>query len=632
MTIRAAGVLFLTDDGRALFLKRGPGSDHPGEWCLPGGRVEGSETAAEAAAREALEETGREVAPAGLAELTRQVTPPAPPGPCPCCGAMPCACSSSCPNCSCHVPAEAVDYTTFVSRLPAPFEPKPDDEHTAFAWAPPADPPAPLHPGCAVALERLTMDELGIAQAMAAGRLTSPQVYRNVTLWLMRVTGTGMAYRDRVGEYVWRDPAIYMNDEFLARCNGLPVVMHHPEKRATLDSKEFNDRVVGTVFLPFLRPEAEEAWAVTKVWDAAANAMLATIDPDGNGLSTSPGVVLGDGDEKFEFQGRPPLLVEGKPRLLDHLAICEVGVWDKRGDPAGVEVVMNDSNGGAAMADEREEDKKEEAKADAAEETGDKKEEAKNDADAGDKLDKVLAGLDAMGARMDRQDARMDAMGARMDAGKKDDDEEPSKEGDGAAAATDKKDGRKDDAEDLAEAKAKQGAAKNDEDKKEAEEARADAAAVRVELNKVRERLTAMERGRTDEDRAALSEIQARADSAYGHLGRSASAPMTAETAVDYRVRMAKGLQSFSNRFKDVNLYHVAADSALFDTVEDSIYNDAAAYAAHPTDLQAGELRPIVRSDETGRRVTTFAGEPKSWMRDFAGQARRVNRIRNAAA
>jgi 8-oxo-dGTP pyrophosphatase MutT (NUDIX family) len=36
-TTKAAGILFVTPDRQALFLKRGPGGDHPGEWCFPGG-------------------------------------------------------------------------------------------------------------------------------------------------------------------------------------------------------------------------------------------------------------------------------------------------------------------------------------------------------------------------------------------------------------------------------------------------------------------------------------------------------------------------------------------------------------------------------------------------------------------
>lgn len=56
-TAAAAGIMLVFGD-RALFLRRGPNGDHAGEWCFPGGGIEPGETAADAARREAVEETG----------------------------------------------------------------------------------------------------------------------------------------------------------------------------------------------------------------------------------------------------------------------------------------------------------------------------------------------------------------------------------------------------------------------------------------------------------------------------------------------------------------------------------------------------------------------------------------------
>jgi phage-related protein (TIGR01555 family) len=57
-TVFAAGILFITDSGKVLFLKRSEKAVHGGEWGLPGGMIEDGETPEQAARRECLEETG----------------------------------------------------------------------------------------------------------------------------------------------------------------------------------------------------------------------------------------------------------------------------------------------------------------------------------------------------------------------------------------------------------------------------------------------------------------------------------------------------------------------------------------------------------------------------------------------
>jgi hypothetical protein len=176
--------------------------------------------------------------------------------------------------------------------------------------------------------------------------LSSPQTYENVALFAIRITGTGAAYRHSRKEFVWRDPSIYLNDDFLARCNGLAVIWEHPEK-SLLNDKEFSDRVVGSVMLPYLRPDKpDEVWAIAKVYDAEA-----IDDMTNNVMSTSPAVNFADPTEndRIKLEDGRVMLIEGKPSLLDHIAICPQGVWDKGGDPTGVESVAADSS--AAIAD-----------------------------------------------------------------------------------------------------------------------------------------------------------------------------------------------------------------------------------------------------------------------------------------
>lgn len=59
-TIRAASVVIVDDRSRVLLVQRGRNPDK-GRWSVPGGKCDPGETFAEAAAREAFEETGLRV-------------------------------------------------------------------------------------------------------------------------------------------------------------------------------------------------------------------------------------------------------------------------------------------------------------------------------------------------------------------------------------------------------------------------------------------------------------------------------------------------------------------------------------------------------------------------------------------
>lgn len=180
------------------------------------------------------------------------------------------------------------------------------------------------------------LTETDIAQMMAAKMLSSPQKYGNVSLYRMRITGTGKAFRrgnDRgvADEYVFRNPDDYLNQEFLNRCQGLPVIFQHPEKKV-LDSQEFRERMVGVIVCPFIEPDLREVWGIGRIYDADTITIL-----DNENMSTSPTVVFSSASNKrIPLSDGSVLLIEGIPSLLDHLAICERGVWDKSGQPSGV--------------------------------------------------------------------------------------------------------------------------------------------------------------------------------------------------------------------------------------------------------------------------------------------------------
>ena len=180
------------------------------------------------------------------------------------------------------------------------------------------------------AIDTSQFNELDVARAIRDGTMPSPQRFANLLLINLRVTGVGAAYRAEHDEFCWRDPSLYLNPEFLERCQGLPVILEHPPGNV-LTSAEFRDRIVGTVCLPFIKDE--EIWGVCKIYDAATAEMLET-----ERLSTSPAVILrGTEGSKVRAPDGSALLIEGKPYLLDSLAICSNGVWDRGGPPAGVD-------------------------------------------------------------------------------------------------------------------------------------------------------------------------------------------------------------------------------------------------------------------------------------------------------
>lgn len=593
---RAAGILFLAPDNTALFLKRGNGGDHPNEFCFPGGTQEEGETALQCAEREAIEELG--FLPEGTrTEWTRRIKADWPINPVtPLQEVVP----TDAPPPQPAAPPEEVDFTTYLQRVKEKFEPKTNGEHTGWGWFSIQAPPEPLHPGCRVALARFDMDETGVAQAMANGELTSPQQYQNVTLFAMRITGTGFSYRPQLNEFVYRRPENYLTPEFMARCNGLPVIMLHPGE-AILNSKEFGERIVGTMTCPYI--QGDEVWGIARIYDSSAIKLLSTKE-----LSTSPGVVLASGSKKMELEDGATLLLEEKASLLDHLAICEHGVWDKGEGPNGIESTTAEEH---TMTDEEKKAAEEKARKDAAE-----AEEAKKRADAeSGNIDKILKCVDSMMTTLDTMGKRMDAMDedrkadrARMDAletesvndkAKKDAEEEEKKKADAA---------RKDAEE------------KEEEEKKKADAARADSinasVATAALAKRVEEVAARLPLDLSEEDTAKFATVQARADDVYHALGTAAPRALTGEGLLAYRRRLLSKLQPMSKTWKDVDMLKVN-DSVSFDIMENQILSDAMANALSPVTVPEGRLREIVRRDTTGRQIKTFVGRPKDWMRTF---------------
>ena len=133
----AAGIALRTPEGAVLFLKRSTEGDAPGTWCLPGGHAEPGEDDHETALRELREETGYQNDAPELTRWDRTV----------------------------H---GDLDFSTYRMDVAEPFVPKLNEEHTAFAWAPPGHPPEPLHPGVKRMLETKGLDAKPVAALDAA--------------------------------------------------------------------------------------------------------------------------------------------------------------------------------------------------------------------------------------------------------------------------------------------------------------------------------------------------------------------------------------------------------------------------------------------------------------------------------
>jgi 8-oxo-dGTP pyrophosphatase MutT (NUDIX family) len=548
-----AGILFRAPGPLFLLVQR---SD-TGEWEQPGGHAEGDETPEQAAARECIEEIGG--CPEGLRWAVRRNA----------------------------ISGGAGEYTCFVQNVPEPFKPVLNDEHTAWQWAAPGSLPDKMHPEVARTIELMTGNELDIAKRMAAGELLSPQRYENVWLFDLRITGTGTSYRTEHEEYVYRPPENFLTEEFRQRCNGLPVIFEHP-KKSILNSDEYRDRSIGTIFLPYLTET--EVRGIAKVFDDDAARLMPT-----SHASTSPAVIFRDAGsaETVEVDGQS-VLIEGKPSYLDHLAICEEGVWDKGGEPSGV-------NTGDPEMDGMEE--------------------------------QIPAWADALIKRMD---AIENKGGDRMPAA--------PLEADSAESAAEREGGREVEhehaaARELAEAERAGAAEHRDEeradaagcermDSTESEEERADSAAradsqrlarenadLRAQIKRMDGTLSTLTKPLSIEDRDALATAQMRADSVMQMFGQSANAPLHGESPVEYRKRLASKLAAHSPDMKGVKLD--ALDGASFKVIEDKIYADAQVAARNPASAPAGRLIPIVSRDEAGRQITRFTGDIDAWMQHF---------------
>jgi colicin import membrane protein len=418
--------------------------------------------------------------------------------------------------------------------------------------------------------------ETEVAEAIRDGVIESPAHLPNFSLYTMRITGTGCAYRMGKDEYAWKDASVYLTDEFLKRCNGLPVIFEHPEL-GMVNSQEFHDRIVGMIVLPYIK--GDEVWGVARIYDEATIELL----NNKKITSTSPGVVFGSKSDnrKIDFDVSEKILIEGKPAILDHLAICEQGVWDKLGAPSGVDVA--DHNGDQTMT---EDEKKAQEEKDAAEKI-------RADAEAGNAMPAWAA--DFQKSMTDR----FDAMGGRMDAMEKSRKDESESE-------EDKK------KREEAEAKAKEekdAQARMDSEEKDRRDAKARLDAVEKAVK------DATPAERSDEEAAEMADAQGRCDSVSMMFGKQARGPLAGEAPLAYRRRLVGEFKAHSPNWKTVDLALLPKEA--FAIAESQIYTDAQAAARTPDAHEGIGLREIRIPRQGGGYMSEFVGNPDTWMMHF---------------
>ena len=131
------------------------------------------------------------------------------------------------------------------------------------------------------------------------------------------------------------------------------------------------------------------------------------------------------------------------------------------------------------------------------------------------------------------------------------------------------------------------------------------------------------EAAKKDEEAAMYADAQAKCDSVLAAFGKSASRPLQGENLLAYRKRLLRGLQAYSDAFKDINLASIQ-DANLLNLAEKQIFADALSAAKSPTMFAADQLVEINEKDRAGRTITKFKGAMSAWLDDFKVPAMRV--------
>lgn len=541
-----------------------------GTWELPGGTVDKSDQSyLQAAKREFHEETSLDIT------------------------GSPQWCLGTAPK---ETPGAGITFG-FALDTSAGVPPKPtlSDEHSEYGWWPINELPEDLHEVCRPAIERWEFNEADLQRLLVDGTLIGPNSYFSQVLMPVRITGTGLAMRVEKMQFTFRDTKDYLNDDFLKRCNGLPLLWQHADKDFT-DGDTLGAQSIGLVTDAYIR--GTDVWGVAKILDLDAATAMAT-----GAYSTSPSFITHIDSQSSS--GGVDVTVEGQVLHLDHLAVVQAGVWDKLGEPCGIDTPItlrpiplnflkeyNPMSESGKPAAEKEVDKvttEAAANADAATDVTKATETAL--ADALTQLSELKAQVKGLleKEQIANQDAATEQTPEEEVADPSNGDQAPLP-GETTTPSV---------------------------DAAAFETAMAAKDAVIESLQKQVDGLVqSMPKDLSDEDRNELDAACSRVDSIFMALGKTAPHPLNGEGPMQYRRRTTKMLQPLSNRFGKMDLSKL--DQHSYDTIEAEIYKDAQSASRSTTDLTPGEVRAVRRKSFGGREIIEYRGSPKAFLAPFS--------------
>ncbi len=180
------------------------------------------------------------------------------------------------------------------------------------------------------------LTELDICRGIIEGALPSPTDWQNSTYVALRLSGTGVAFRPSLNEYVYRSPDIWLSPDMQRRLLGVPIIIEHAPG-GLMTSQYFGERCVGFVAATYVNEDERSIWGVARILDSNASKIISA------GLfDTSPAILLPPGKSAQANVGDHMCLVESEPLYIDHVALVYMGggnkgVWS-RDDGPGVQL------------------------------------------------------------------------------------------------------------------------------------------------------------------------------------------------------------------------------------------------------------------------------------------------------